>query len=222
MDINKCYTIIQYIINKNQQGYLTPEEFNTVINQAQISFLNYLLGEFQQYQVGRAAPRLAYSNNEITRQRLAPFIKESSLTVNSSGFATYPNDYQLTDAMFAVSGFYRIRFAPQDSQFSYARSVIDPVETNPIFLIKQEGFQFYPTDLATARLSYVSTPEQLNWAYILSVYGLPIWDNANSVNPRWYDVDMLEIISRALRMVGVNLKSGEISQYANEVKNMGQ
>jgi hypothetical protein len=33
---------------------------------------------------------------------------------------------------------------------------------------------------------------------------------------------MLEIIVRALRLVGVNLKDGEVSQYANEIKNGGQ
>lgn len=223
MTIDEVYRIIQYVINKNQGGYLSPEEFNLVINQAQSSFVNYLLGEFQQYQSQRPVARLAYSQNEITRQRLEPFIKETILTVSASGFSPYPYDYQQTDAMLGVYGPYgRIRFVQQDSQYSYRSSVIDPIPTNPIFLIKQTGFQFYPEDLGQANLSYVSVPQQLEWASITSQYGIPIWDAPNSTNPSWYDVDMLEIIARALRMVGVNLQANDVSGYANEIKIQGQ
>ena len=45
-----------------------------LINAAQFEFLDYLLGEFQQYQVGRPVPRVQYSMTEVARQRLTPFI----------------------------------------------------------------------------------------------------------------------------------------------------
>ena len=221
MTINDVYTLIQYIINKNQDGYLSPDEFNLIINQAQTSFLNYLLGEFQQYQVQHPQPRLAYSQNETTRQRLEPFIKETALTVDSGGFSNYPVDYEQVDAMLSLYNFYRIRYIQQDSQFSYLRSVIDPVATNPVFLIKRGGFQFYPIN-TQAYLSYVSTPPAMFWANINNIYGIPIWDQANSTDPAWYDVDILEIIVRALRMVGVNLQQNDVSAYANEIKQTGQ
>ena len=221
MNIDEIYRLIQYIIAKNQDGYLSPDEFNLVINQAQISFLNYLLGEFQQYQNQHPIPRVAYSQNEDTRTRLTPFIKETALSIDAGGFSPYPYDYQQTDAMMSLYNFYRIRFIQQDSQWSYVRSVIDPVATNPVYLIKREGFQFYPTGLSSAYLSYIGTPDQLKWAYINGLYG-PIWDQGNSVNPAWYEVDILEIIARALRMVGVNLQQQDISGYAEEIKNIGQ
>lgn len=221
MTINDVYLLIQYVISKNQDGYLSPDEFNLVINQAQTSFLNYLLGEFQQYQNQRPIPRVAYSKNEDTRQRLTHFIKETALSVDGGGFSPYPYDYQQTDAMLSLYNFYRIRFIQQDSQWSYVRSVIDPVQTNPVFLIKQSGFQFYPTNIGSASLSYIGTPNELKWAYINGMYG-PIWDQGNSSNPEWFEVDLLEIIARALRMVGVNLQQNDISAYAEEIKNSGQ
>ncbi len=222
MTVDEAYKLIQFIIAKNQDGYLSPDEFNLVINQASTSFLNYLLGEFQQYQVQHPQPRLAYSQNQTTRQRLEPVMKETVLTVDSGGFSNYPVDYEQTDAMLTAENFYRIRFIQQDSQFSYLRSVIDPIPTNPVFLIKRGGFQFYPTDIGNANLSYVSTPPTIEWAYISNIYGIPIWDQANSVDPVWYDMDMLEIIVRALRMVGVNLQQQDVSAYADQIKQTGQ
>jgi hypothetical protein len=105
MNINEVYDLIKYILNKDQSGYLSPDEFNLIINQAQTSFLNYLLGEFQQYQLQHPQARIAYSQNETTRQRLEPVIKETILTVDSGGFSNYPVDYEQTDAMMSIYNF---------------------------------------------------------------------------------------------------------------------
>ena len=93
------YQICQYAINKAQNGYLTPDEFNLLANQAQISYMDYLLGEFQQYQYGRPQARVNYSENSNTRQRIAPFIFETTLTVDVNGNSLYPSDYLQTDAL---------------------------------------------------------------------------------------------------------------------------
>ena len=53
MNANTPYEIIQYAAAKNQQGYISPDDYNLVINQAQRQYLDYLLGEYQKYQVGR-------------------------------------------------------------------------------------------------------------------------------------------------------------------------
>jgi len=44
------YRICQFAINKAQNGYLTPSEFNLIINQAQVSYQDYLLVELIYYQ----------------------------------------------------------------------------------------------------------------------------------------------------------------------------
>jgi len=41
-------------------------------------------------------------------------------------------------------------------------------------------------------------------------------------DPIWFDVDLLEIISRALKMVGVNLEAAMVSQYGENIIKTGQ
>lgn len=221
MTVDTAYKIVQFCVNKNQNGYISPDEFNLVINQAQTQFLDYLLGEFQSYQVGRPIARVQYGNNETTRQRLTPFILPFTLTVNGSGVANYPANYQQTDTMF-TSTYGRIKFVPQDYLASYLSSRIDPVATNPIYLLNMYGFKFYPNNIGTAILNYIQTPNQIVWGFTLDGNGLPVYNSATSQDPKWYDVDMMEIIARALRIIGVNLQSNVVSQYANEIKIQGQ
>ena len=231
MNVNDMYRICQFAINKAQNGYLTPSEFNLIINQAQVSYQDYLLGEFQQYQYGRAQARINYSENENIRQRLSPLITETTLTINgTSGEASYPNDYVQADAIITTA-FKRVRFVQQDSLYSYYNSEIDPVATNPIYLIEPTGFQFYPKTLGSAILTYVKDAPTIVWAYT-TVSGRPVYAPTQTgvgvtpitgaVQPVWDNVDLLEIIARALKLVGVNLQAGQVEQYANQVTQQGQ
>jgi hypothetical protein len=220
MNVNDMYRICQFAVNKAQNGYLTPSEFNLTINQAQISYQDYLLGEFQQYQYGRPQARVNYSQNENIRQRLSPLITSATLTINGSGEVVYPADYVQTDTIITTA-FKRVRYVQQDSLYSYYNSDIDPIATNPIYLLEPTGFQFYPVTLGSAILTYVKDAPEIVWAYT-TVSGRPVYSSGTSVQPVWDNVDLLEIIARALKLIGLNLQDGQVQQYANQVTQTGQ
>ena len=220
MNVNDMYRICQFAVNKAQNGYLTPAEFNLTINQAQVSYQDYLLGEFQQYQYGRPQARINYSQNENIRQRLSPLITSATLTINGSGESAYPADYVQADTIITTA-FNRVRFVQQDALYSYYNSQIDPIATNPIYLLEPTGFQFYPVTLGSAILTYVKDAPEIIWAYT-TVSGRPVYSSGTSDQPVWDNVDLLEIIARALKLIGLNLQDGQVQQYANQVTQTGQ
>lgn len=223
MDINSVYQIMLYAIRKNQNGNLNPSSFDLVINQAQTSYMDYLLGEFQKYIPGRPFAPVDFGQNEDIRQRLSPFIPPPiTLTVDGSGQSPYPTGYLNSDAM--TYGIYRqrVKFIQQDRLFSHLNSYIDPVATNPVYLIYRDGFQFYPTNLGSAVLSYIKQPNSLHWGFTFDAYNRPVYNSGISVQPQWSDLDMLEIIVRALAIVGVNLQLNVVEQYSMAIKNQGQ
>jgi len=222
MDANTPYRIIQYAASKNQQGYITPEEYNLVINQAQRGYLDLLLGEYQKYLPKRPISVVSFGQNQRIRQSISPLIYGTALfPFVYNGISPFPSDYEYTDAMWGLYGHYKIRFVQQDRLDDFIHSTIDPVEANPIYLINHEGFQFYPEDIGSAKLSYVRTPPTIKWAYT-NVNGRPVYDPINSIAPVWSEIDMMQIIVRALQLVGINLQLGVVSQYANQIKNEGQ
>lgn len=194
----------------------------------QTSFLDYLLGQFQSYQSNRPLSRVQFGMNEIVRQRVTPLIKPPvPLTIDATGLAPYPTDFEQGDAMWTNTNT-RIRFVPQHKLFSYLNSQIDPIATNPIFLIQSNGFQFYPNtnfngvSIPNVTLSYVGTPPAILWSSTPDANGRPIYNPGLSVSPVWYNVDMLEIITRALKFVGLNLQLPELNQYATQIQTQGQ
>lgn len=224
MTVDEVYRLVLYATAKNKQdGYISPEDFHLIINTAQRSYLDYLLGEYQKYQPKRPISVVEFGQNERIRESIAPLIYGTFLSINNvTGIANFPYDFEYTDAMWSVYGFYNIRFTEQDRLSSWYRSSIDPITSNPVYLIRHEGFQFYPETTGSARLSYVRKPPSIVWAFVYDSNGIPVYDPFNSVNPVWSDTDMLQIIVRALMLVGVNLQFNTVMQYSQDIKQGGQ
>ena len=224
MNVNQVYSIVLYAAAKNKQdGYISPDDFNLIINQAQDSYLDYLKGEYQKYQIRRPISVVEFGENQMIRQSLAALIYSTIIPINNvTGIGVPPSDYEFADAMWGLYGFYNIRFIQQDRLDSYYHSTIDPIASYPVYYLNNDGFNFLPTTIGNSRLSYVRTPPPITWGYDEDGNGLPVYNAAKSQQPVWADTDLLQIIVRALALVGVNLQTVMISQYANEIKQGGQ
>ena len=226
MNVNECYEIIKEICAKNTaQGYASPDDFVRNINLAQRSFASYLIGQTQQYQAKRPIPIVAFGENERIRTSLAPLIYEEIIPVNNvTGIGAFPYGFIQVDAMWGQYGYYNIRFTEQDRLSANYRSVIDsPISNNDnaVYLIRHEGFQFFPPTIGNVRCSYVQNPPSIVWGYT-EVNGLPVYNPATSSDPVWDDVDILEVLVRCLDLFGVQMQLGVVREYAMQIKKGGQ
>lgn len=222
MTVDFMYQLANAITNKNVRGDLGSVRFNLYIQQAENSFITYLLGEYQKYQPGRPVPPVMIGMTRRIRQSLSPLIPPP-VTVNIdnvTGVAPFPEGHLYTDVVTTMAG-KGIRYAEQTKLPAFLESTIDPVETNPIYLIQQNGFQFYPFTLGTAKVSYVKQSPGISWG-TGNENGREVYDVNSSKQPVWADIDCLEILTRALRMMGVSIQFNDVQQYANEIKATGQ
>ena len=166
MTVDETYQLMKDIVLQNQNGYLKPSVFDNFINRAQYGYAAYLIGEFQRYLPGRPMAAVEFGQNQDIRQRLTPFIKPPvTLVIDGTGLAPYPDDFEAFDAMnYGVSN-KRVKYIQQDRLDSHYNSRIDPIATNPIYLINDDGIQFYPISLGAAKLSYISTPPRIIWNF---------------------------------------------------------
>lgn len=222
MTADTVYRIMKFAIKKAMNGDFTPSEFNDVFNIASKGYESYLIGELEQYQFGRPVPRIQYSQNKVARQKITPLIYGYNLTVDSTGFSPYPGDYALGDTMFKTYGNTAIRYCEPEKLDTTVNSGIDPIATNPIFLIEDRGFRFYPITIATSKLNYVRNVPDTVWGYTTDANGREVYSQAHSTNPIWSEIDIFEVIVRALALVGVNLQLNVVIGYAQQIKTGGE
>jgi hypothetical protein len=162
-------------------------------------------------------PKISYAVTEKISNSLSPFLSDSTaLVIDGNGQVNIPNDlFQTVSLTHTISGIdYEITRVEQDRVANNLTSEYDAPDTEyPIYSQLRTKFQFYPKNLATANLYYLRKPTDMVWAYT-TVSQRPVYDAANSVQPLWKSMDMNEIIYIALSYVGVNLKDGEVSQFA--------
>lgn len=225
MTIDQAYKFIDFIIKKsNSGGYLTPDEFNLVINRAQVQYFNKLYGNQNDYRYDRPVPRISYAVTEKISNSLSPFLSDvTTLTIDVNGQVNIPNDlFQTVSLTRTIDGVeYEITRVEHDRIANNLSSEYDaPTTEFPIYTQLRTKFQFYPKNLGTANLYYLKQPTDMLWAYT-TVNGRPVYNAGASVQPLWKDMDMNEIIYIALSYIGVNLKDPEVAQFAEIKTNNG-
>jgi hypothetical protein len=221
MNINEVYKLVSYLVDKYQGTYLSPDDFNMVINMAQNQYLSFITDDTGSQNNNPKNP-VGMSTSAIIADTLSTFLTESNLTITSQ-LATKPSDLYKTVAIRTTDDNYAVRFVAEDRIASYIGNAIDaPTVTEPIYYELGSTYKFYPSSLSTAKITYIKTPQVLKWAYT----GGLVYDPATSVpasnaNLEWGDTDTYEIIYRAIGIIGINLKDGDLMRASQTIKNDG-
>jgi hypothetical protein len=221
MNINEVYKLVSYLVDKYQGTYLSPDDFNSVINMAQNQYLSFLTDDTGTPNRNPKNP-VGMSTSAIVADTLSGFLTESTVAV-ASQLAAKPADMYKTVAIRTTDDNYAVRFVASDRVASYIDNAIDaPTTTEPIYYELGSNYKVYPNTLASIKITYIKNPQTLKWAYT----GGLIYDAANSVPVNnaaleWADVDVYEIIYRTIGIIGINLKDGDLARAAQVVKNDG-
>lgn len=232
MTIDEVYKTVTYLVDKYQGTYLSPEDFNNIINMAQTQYLESLVdGTGNVNSNNRNSPEGLITNSAIS-DRLSKFYTEAALTVSTTagptlGTAPKPGTMN-TATSLRTSSNRPIKKVFDDNLANHLSNPIDaPTTTDPIYMEYGDTFKFYPTNVVAPILGYIRTPNKMVWAYTGNlVYsaagGQSVIPTTGSVQPEWGDSDMNEIIYRAIGIIGINLKDGDLLRVSQTIKNEGQ
>jgi len=221
MNINEVYKLVSYLVDKYQGTYLSPDDFNMVINMAQIQYLASLTEDTGNPTRNPKAPTGMASSATLV-DMISSFITESTVMITSQ-IGPKPGDLYRTVSIRTIDDNYAVRFVPADKVASHIDNAIDPPSaTDPMYYELGSTFKFFPSTLASAKITYVKNPQTLKWAYT----GNLSYDAANSVPANnaaleWGDTDVYEVIYRAVGIIGINLKDGDLVGAARAIKNEG-
>jgi hypothetical protein len=219
MTIDGAHKFINFLIRQSNSGvYLSPSEIDLILNRAQTQYFNKLYGNQNDYRYDRPVPKITYAVTEKISRSLAPFLSDpTALVIDSNGLVNTPTDlYQTVSITHTISGVdYEVTRVEHDRVANNLTSEIEaPDAKYPIYTQLRTKLQFYPKSLASATIIYLKKPTDVVWGYTI-VNNVPVYDVSTSVQPEWADMDMNEVIYLALSYAGLNIKDGDVSQFAN-------
>lgn len=202
--IDECYRLLKYRATKaGFNGNVSPNDFNLIWPRAERRHFN---SQYKQYlltqEIGESL--LPFKTNPIT------------VTIDVTGKWTKPTPNVILH-MDAVRGLVDsveiVRFADDRLANKLASEYDAPTATFPIYVDYETYLQFYPINLGSAKIVYLQKLVDSKWAYTL-VDDRPVYDEDNSIQPKWSDDDIDEISYIVLSDLGVSMRDGMVQQFA--------
>jgi len=219
--------------DKGLKFSFTPEGFENLLNIAQLKHYKRKLGLPEQYAPGMPVSRQSYEITSVLTEDLKKFKvliggnTSTPLTLDADGHLAYPSDYYIVTSItyYYVTGgktYLRKVDILNDLQYGEAISRVStvPDEMFPVCNRQATYIQFYPILTGNLSMTYLRMPVKPVWA-LDTTNGYYGYDDANSVQLEWDDINIIDIITIMLGDIGIPIQDGEVLQYAENLKERG-
>jgi len=240
VSINKVYQKVLALANKEQRGYITPQEFNLFADHAQQDIFEQYFYDLEQRQRGVGSEN-SYEIISNIEEKISSFEEHDDTIFGSSNPGVFnvssqiPNIYRLGCVRIKRSGdLYRTAEKTNLKELSkYLNSPLAaPTSATPIYTEYSSNnvplkIKIYPAPISSdnVKVDYVRKPSTPNWTYIISSTGNALF-NSNQYT-RDFDLHTSEesnLVIKILQYAGIAIKDFTLVQAAaqNEISGIQQ
>ena len=227
VNINTVYQRVLAILNKEQRGYITPQEFNLFANQAQMDIFEQYFYDLNQFLrlPGNDTGHADMTN--ILEEKISIFKKNkssSNLSVSFNKITLSTNDlYRLTAVYYSDVECDRV--TKREARDMLLSPLTVPTADRPIFYETAGGFYVYASDsLLTAAtdvdIDYIRKPADINWAYN-TVSGAAVYNASNSTDSELHESEETELVIKILQLAGLAIKDPSVYQAGTQMEVQG-
>jgi hypothetical protein len=227
--INNVRNTCLAIINKENRGFVTPEEFNRFAKMAQLEILEQT---FYEYARSLVKMNQRTSNSEYAdipknlREKIDLFSKTDSISGNSIGAVTDPYIYPLPSDLYRLENVYlngnEVTEVPKKSIFLLNNSNLSaPSTTYPVYTRSQNNLYLYPISISSdIDVYYIRKPLDPKWTYTV-VNNNPLF-NPSAADYQDFEIhpsDEPKLIIKILSYMGVSIREQDIFTVAESMDN---
>jgi hypothetical protein len=228
VNINTVYQTTLSILNKEQRGYLTPQQFNLFANQAQLDLFEQYFYDINQF--GRVSGNSTeYSDMlNILNEKISPFEVVSSGLSSFGGGLVLPTDLYRLGTVIKDGTIECERLDRKEFLQAAQAPLAAPTNTRPVYMQIPGKIQVYGKD-TTAQLTagitcnYIKKPATPTWGYNI-VFGEALYNAGTSTDFELHPSEETELVIKILELAGIAIEDIQLYQIAagEELKNTQQ
>jgi hypothetical protein len=229
MTLKDLLEIINYIVGKQfpDMRPLTPQNFNRLLQMANIQHFKRKIGLPEEYSPGMPIPTQAYNVSQMNTEDLRPFKESYPITLEKTGSFSIPDKYYYHSSLMvgfkAGSGTnYTKAIVVTDDQWDdmVGSKVNYPTEYCPICNYQANFIRVYPKDALRVIFSYLRKPSTPYYA-MKQLNGVMVYDDDNSEQLEWNESNQYDILALILSNMGIALGKESVIQMAEMKKQRG-
>ena len=220
INIDTVYQRVLAIANKEQRGYITPQQFNLFADQAQMEIFEQYFYDLNQWSrqhgndteysdmLSVLQEKMSELETGVTNASVANGVYNHALISNlyklGSVYAIHPTSYQKIEIEEVNNNeWYNMQSAP----------LTKPTLSRPVYVNRHNGIHIYPTTINIIDISYLKIPYPPNWGYVV-VNDKTLYNDNISVDFELHPSEESELVYRILAYAGISIQKPEITQVA--------
>jgi len=227
ISVDTVYQRVLALANKEQRGYITPQEFNLFANQAQLDIFEQYFFDINQF---NRAPGNATEYSDITtmlNEKISLF-KDRANPTYTNGFFPLPSDlYRLGTVHYGAGTFddkvEAVEVNYSDLPYLKSSPLISPTTSRPMFAQEENGLEIFPTSITSGiTLTYIKKPHSVKWGYVV-LNDKALYNANTSINFELHPSEETELVFKILSLCGISI-GGELYQVGTneDMKNIQQ
>ena len=221
VSIDTVYQKVLAITNKEQRGYITPQEFNLFANQVQMEIFEQYFYDINQFN------RVPGNNTEyadmltLLEEKIAIF-KNIKLLYYHSPYYQKPRELYRLGTL--ETGYGEIE---QITHKEYLKIKLSPLAKptlkRSVFIDMPRGYRVYPTFTNNVHCHYIRKPKNASWGYTV-VGGNALYEPGVSEDFQLHPSEEQSLVLKILALAGVTLQDPGVYQIASteDQKNIQQ
>ena len=230
IDVNTVYQKVLALANKEQRGYITPQDFNLFANQAQMEI-------FEQYFYDVNIARKSQGNDtvyadvdDMLEEKLQIFESEDSGNtvfnynsvpsadqsdfIDSKARVLPRHIYRIHKVLFEkavceivnTKDFYNLAFSGPLTRPTFNRPIAN-IQNNIIRCLQSASKTFTPS-----KIIYFRVPKKVNWTYVV-VNKQALFNNIGTTSHfELHSSEQNQLVNKILRLAGISNKQPDIAQ----------
>jgi hypothetical protein len=229
INVDTVYKTVLLLLNKEQRGYITPDEFNKTATQAQFDIYNELFEDYNKL-LRQQQPDTGSADRLVSLETsLAPFrFSTSPDSGYASGQLNLPQNLYKLDRIVYDNGIDHVEMehVTYSEWFNLKRSNLTaPTINYPVYTYKAKDTlnssltvsvlpESIGLDPVSVDIYYFVVPPNVVWGFTVGGVGQYIYSNANSTQFTLHETEFTNIVKRILLYSGVIIKDPQIIQIA--------
>ena len=207
VNVDRVYQRVLVLANKEQRGYITPQEFNLLANQAQIDIFEqyfYDLNQFRRLNGNDSK----YADMVDTLEEKINFFKMGPTGMETSGtlIDTIPDTadftvYKITDINYQGTVLEEIRY---EDYFKLQTPLTKASTLRPHFWRKDGRLWWAPVQ-GDISIHWIRTPILSNWGFTM-VGGIAMYNDGLSTNFELHPSEETDLVMKILTLSGITIK----------------
>ena len=226
VSIDNVYQQVLAIANKEQRGYITPQEFNLLARKAQLDIFETYFHEIGIAEVQRNNDTEYSDKSEILREKIAAFEKyKVAMSAVSGNELTLPTSTTVhkLGTVFYAAGSFDVVVDPVDKKdlhYMERGGKTGPTDRRPVYVRKTESivklFPASPTvsySTSNVTCNYVAKPADPNWTYV--VVNNRALHNSSASDKQDFELHASEestLVNKILELAGIIVNKPGLSE----------